>query len=275
MKIQTIIIGKESNLSKALLKKVDDLIVISARDILKDISILSVFYDKKINIIFNNFQSATQLNEIISAESYILNAISVTAKVLDFCKNMNIKIYKIIYTSSSSVYGNNILCNEKDELKPLNLHASLKFANEKLIEKFCTENNIDYTITRVFNMYGGDDKFSIISKIIQCFRNDTKLTVVNNGNAVRDFIYINDVVDIYIKLLSVKNINIVNIGTGKGSSIKSILDLLKNRNISIKIDSIFRDELKISTADTNLLEKMIGKIYFTEVESYLKEELKI
>ncbi|MFW2612238.1 NAD-dependent epimerase/dehydratase family protein [Aliarcobacter butzleri] len=275
MKIQTIIIGKESNLSKALLKKVDDLIVISARDILKDISVLSVFYDKKINIIFNNFQSATQLNEIISAESYILNAISVTAKVLDFCKNMNIKIYKIIYTSSSSVYGNNILCNEKDELKPLNLHASLKFANEKLIEKFCTENNIDYTITRVFNMYGGDDKFSIISKIIQCFRNDTKLTVVNNGNAVRDFIYINDVVDIYIKLLSVKNINIVNIGTGKGSSIKSIFDLLKNHNISIKMDNIFRDEVKISTADTNLLEKMIGKIYFTEVESYLKEELKI
>ena len=37
------------------------------------------------------------------------------------------------------------------------------------------------------------------------------------------------------------------------------------------MDNIFRDEVKISTADTNLLEKMIGKIYFTEVESYLKD----
>ena len=68
MKIQTVIIGKESNFSSALLKNMEDLIVISARDILKNTFILSVFCNKKINIIFNNFQSATQLNEIVSAE---------------------------------------------------------------------------------------------------------------------------------------------------------------------------------------------------------------
>ena len=48
MKIQTVIIGKESNFSSALLKNMEDLIVISARDILKNTFILSVFCNKKI-----------------------------------------------------------------------------------------------------------------------------------------------------------------------------------------------------------------------------------
>ncbi len=275
MKIQTVIIGKESNFSSALLKNMEDLIVISARDILKNTFILSVFCNKKINIIFNNFQSATQLNEIVSAEVYVSNSIGVTAKVLDFCKNENIKIQKIIYTSSSSVYGNNILCNENDELKPMNLHASLKVANEKLVENFCIENSIDYTIARIFNMYGGYDNFSIISKIIKAYKNSEELNIVNNGNAIRDFIHIDDVVDIYSKILDKKDIKILNIGSGNGSSIKNILDFLNNHNIKIKTKNIQRKELKISTADISKLKKILKKDTFFEVEDYLKKELNI
>ena len=221
----TIIIGKSSNLSNHLLKKLSDVKVISAREILDNINILSEFSDEIINIIFNNFQPATQLNNIENSSQYITNSIISTSLVLDYFKNT--KINKIIYTSSSSVYGNNIHCNENDELKPMNLHASLKVANEKLIEKFCNENNIDFTIARIFNMYGGNDNFSVVSKIINTAINNKTITIVNNGNAIRDFIYIDDVVDIYKKLLEYKNIKIVNVGTGNGISIKTILDLLK------------------------------------------------
>lgn len=46
-------------------------------------------------------------------------------------------------------------------------------------------------------MYGGNDNFSIISKIIKAYKNNEEL---NNGNAIRDFIHIEDVVDIYSKI---------------------------------------------------------------------------
>ena len=270
------IIGKGSNLSSFLSKKIINSKLISSREILTNIEELNVLKDNlPINIIFNNFQPATKLNEFVNLENYVVNSILTTSKVLDFIKNNQIKINKIIYTSSSSVYGNNILCNENDELKPMNLHASLKVANEKLVEKFCIENSIDYTIARIFNMYGGDDNFSIISKIIKAYKNNEELNIVNNGNAIRDFIHIEDVVDIYSKILDKKDIKILNIGSGNGSSIKNILDFLNNHNIKIKTKNIQREELKISTADISKLKELFKKDTFFEVEDYLKKELNI
>ena len=270
------IIGKGSNLSSFLSKKIINSKLISSREILTNIEELNVLkYNLPINIIFNNFQPATKLNEFVNLENYVVNSILTTSKVLDFIKNNQIVVNKIIYTSSSSVYGNNILCNENDELKPMNLHASLKVANEKLVEKFCIENSIDYTIARIFNMYGGDDNFSIISKIIKAYKNNEELNIVNNGNAIRDFIHIEDVVDIYSKILDKKDIKILNIGSGNGSSIKNILDFLNNHNIKIKTKNIQREELKISTADISKLKELLKKDTFFEVEDYLKKELNI
>ena len=194
MCIQTIVIGKNSNLSNILIGVLENSIAFSSRKLLEDISILEKYKNQTINLIFNNFQPATQLNSLESCEKYVSNSLLVTAKILDYLKETQIN--KIIYTSSSSVYGNNILCNEKDDLMPMNLHASLKVSNEKLIEKFCLENSINFTIARIFNMYGGEDKFSVISKIIKAYKNNEVLTIVNNGNAIRDFIHIDDVVEI-------------------------------------------------------------------------------
>jgi UDP-glucose 4-epimerase len=266
-----LIIGKNSNLSNVLLKKLNNVNSLSSRAILNNINILDEFKEKKLNIIFNNFQLSTQLNHLDSSVSYITNTILSTSKVLDYFNDTNIN--KIIYTSSSSVYGSNILCNENDDLKPMNLHASLKVANEKLIEKYCSDKNIDYTITRVFNMYGGDDNFSIISKLLNCAKENNEITIVNNGNAIRDFIHIDDVVDIYSKLLDIKNTKLLNIGTGNGSSIKSIIDFLYNHNIYIKTNNIFRDELKTSTANNKLLNELFYKNSFIKVEEYLQKEL--
>lgn len=270
---ETLIIGKDSNLSKHLLSTVERSYSFSAREISSNDTGLNRFKKSRINLIFNNFQPAVELNQLTSTFEYISNSITVTAKILDFFKNS--KINKIIYTSSSSVYGNNIYCNEKDELKPLNLHASLKVANEKLIEKFCLTNNIDFTIARIFNMYGGSDKFSIISKIIDSIKSNKEITIVNQGNAIRDFIHIDDVVEIYLKLLDLKDINYVNIGTGNGISIKNILDFLKNKGIDLKIKNIDKEELKVSTADNHLVAKITDKYLFKEIENFFCEELNI
>jgi len=70
----------------------------------------------------------------------------------------NLKINKII------------ICSENDPILPLNLHASLKVANGRSIEKFSIDTKINYTIARVFNTYGGDNNFSIISKIINRYK---------------------------------------------------------------------------------------------------------
>ncbi len=273
MSDKIIIIGKNSNLSRRLKTKLLNSKVISSRDILKNIETLSEFKNKRIKLILNNFQPATQLNLMSNSKNYIENSIGTTSKILHYLLNNNIKIKKIIYTSSSSVYGDNIFSTETDQVKPLNLYASLKVANEKMIEKFSIENKIDFTISRLFNMYGGNDKFSIISKIFLAIKFNKELTIVNNGNSVRDFIHIDDVVDIYIKLLDIKNINILNIGTGVGKSIKNIIRYFKKYNIIIAIKNLRKKELKKSTANIKILNKVLKKKKFIQLEDFIKNEL--
>lgn len=267
----TLIIGKNSNLTQALAHNIPECRIVSSRELSSNIEMLSPFKDQAINLIFNNFQTATRLNETENTAQYIENSIGITAKVLDYLNETPIK--KILYTSSSSVYGNNIFCSETDEVKPLSLHAALKVSNEKLIEKYSQNRHIDYTIARIFNMFGGNDIFSIIHKIFIAYTQNETLTVINNGNAIRDFIHIDNVVDVYSRLLTASNIPIINIGSGHGTSIRNILDFLKNHRIELKTQTLSRDELKISTANNAIMLSLFGHYTFKKVEDYLLEQL--
>lgn len=260
------IIGARSNLSTVLKGKIFDSTLIDTEAAL--VGDFDVNVNEENIIIFNNFQPATRLNDISSPQDYISNAVLSTACVLEKLKNA--PIAKIIYSSSASVYGNNIYCKEQDTLQPLNLHSALKIANEKLIEKFCVESSIDFTIARVFNMYGGDDNFSVISKLLKSARQDFEFTLINNGNAIRDFIHVDDVANVYVKILNIKGIKHLNIASGKGVSIGQMIDFLKLCGVEIRTSVIFRDELRVSTACTELLSSIVDVNSFKSVYDFIK-----
>ena len=114
------------------------------------------------------------------------------------------KINKIIYTSSSSVY-NSIDDRQLADHRNRKIYSSTKLAAENLVKNFCSKNKINFTIVRLFNVFGGNDKFSIISKIIDTYkRKNNFLNLINRGEAVRDFIHINDVTFIYNLILKQK-----------------------------------------------------------------------
>lgn len=269
-----LIIGKNSNLSKLLHKNITNTHLISSQNSIKELNKLNLTQYKIINIIFNNFQISTKLNDLSNPSEYISRSIMTTATVLEYIKEHNLDINKIIYSSSSSVYGNNELCHETDSLQPLSLHSSLKIANEKLIATFCNENRIDYTITRIFNMYGGDDHFSIVSKIVNAYRNDETLNIFNKGSATRDFIHICDVVEVYRTLLNDKiNANILNLGRGIEMSVANLIEFLQEHNITIKTKSKSRSELKKSTADVSKLLEIMGEREFIQIKEFLLHKI--
>jgi len=269
----TLVIGKRSNLSKKLSEKLDDIILISSKNVFIDNNLFYKYNDYDVTIILNIFQPATKLNDISDPAKYIRNSILGTAKILSQI-NGSMRLNKIIYTSSASVYGNNNFCSEDDDLVPLSFQASLKLANEKMIEKFCIDNGIDYTIARIFNMYGGEDKFSIVSKLIQSIRDEESISLINNGSAIRDFIHIDDVVDVYDKLIDNHSIKALNIASGLGVSVKNMIDSLKLNSINIKINNINREEIKISTASIKQLKEIIDVDKFTRVEDFILKNIK-
>lgn len=269
-----IIIGKRSNLSQQLSEKIENCILISSDKVDNELPDILKDAQQPINLIFNNFQNSTLLSENSIFDKYIENSIVVTSKVLTMLLSSNLDIAKIIYTSSSSVYGNNKFCSETDQVMPMSLQAALKVANEELIKRFCVARGINFTIARIFNMYGGEDRFSVISKIKDAYKHNQPLNIINGGMAVRDYIHIEDVVEVYKKILKTENLPVIlNIASGNGKRVHDILNHLKSKNINIEIKNQQRDEIKASIANIDLLSTLLDTSGFIRVEDYLSKEL--
>ncbi|MDB4115492.1 NAD-dependent epimerase/dehydratase family protein [Planktomarina sp.] len=268
-----IIIGKRSNLSEKLAFFIDDVVLISSGSISHELDAIDWLNVKETNLIFNQFQPSNRLNDLSRPVDYINNSILSTAIALEYFSKKHISLNKVIYTSSSSVYGSNEACRESDLINPLSLHSALKVTNERLVSKYCQDMNVDYTLARVFNMYGGRDKFSIVSKILRSHRDNELLTIVNNGDSIRDFIHIDDVAHVYNKLLTTNNLPIINVASGTGVSVSSLLNLLKENKIAIYTNNISLSEIPVSIADNSKLLSVLGEYDFKSVSSYILDQI--
>jgi len=274
----TIIIGERSNLSFKLTKKILNSEVYSATSLSKSLFELRKFKGKKVNIIFNNFQPSNNLSSFVDPCKYIELSISLTVRILMQLIENGALINQIIYTSSSSVYGNLIKTDKTDDyskVAPIGIPASLKYLNEQFLTEVCKNYDLNLIITRIFNLYGGNDNFSIISKIINSYKNKSTLNVRNGGKSLRDFIHINNVVDIYEKLLnnSLVKFDIIDIGIGQAQSLEGILIYLSKNGYAIETENSTSFEIDFSQADISKIQKIINVSSFMDVKLFLLKKL--
>ena len=271
----TVIIGKRSNLSSALSKRLHTADLLSSESLLESLFQLDKYNGKKINIVFNNFQPSKQLQSFVNPPFYVEVSISLTVKILTYLIDSDAKINKIIYTSSSSVYGNSSTTDEDSQPCPVSIPSSLKRLNEQFLEQICHQYKLNLTIARIFNMYGGNDEFSIIRKLYDCYQNKTVLTIFNNGDSIRDFIHIDNVVDIYEKLLldSSLSVSILNIGSGKGQSLSNILKNLSKNGYCIDTSNTYSKEIPLSKSNIIRLSTVVDVASFIDVNEYLLNKL--
>lgn len=258
--IQTIILGKRSFLTKEIKKKNKKVKVISSAQI-KKFNIKN-YSCKKINIIINLFHPTYAIIE--NKKKFKQLSIDLVFEFLN--KIHPNKINKIIYTSSSVVFYN---------IKNPKAHRFQYLKMKKLVEKkltlFCKKFKIELIISRPFNIYGKNDKYSIIQKLKNHKKNNLNLTIFNNGNSVRDFINVEDVAKVYNALIKKKFIGIIGIGTGRGTSIRQLVE--KTGNIKNVIFSKKKNfELSKSICDTKKLSNIVNIDKFKKVENYLKNK---
>jgi nucleoside-diphosphate-sugar epimerase len=276
MSTKTLIFGSRSNFSRQLKKNISNSELVSGDTVLNNKNYLKQFKScENLNIIINSFYPATKLNLFSEPLAYIQSSILILASILNQIKELQISVGKILYTSSASVYGVNNYCHENDVLMPLNLHSSLKVSSEKLIEGFCNEMDINYVTARVFNMYGGSDKFSVISKVINANLLHSTLHLVNYGCSIRDYIHINDVVMCYKKILECDVRGVINVASGKGESVKNILNFLEEKGIrKFNIKNYEKSEIDISVANIDNLSGIIDSNDFVNVTDYIMLKIK-
>ena len=263
---KTYLIGS-GYLSRKLSKKINHSEIVSTHELIEKINQINK-EKKKINLIINAFYSARKLNSLNSYKLFTKKSLLNLSEIFD-----NIKpklINKVLYTSSSSVYGSvggkANLIDEKNRF----IYSSFKLSAENLVKNFCNKNKIYFDICRVFNLYGVNDNFSIISKLLECKKKRNSIEIFNDGMSVRDFIHVDDIVQIYKRLLNLKESNIFDVGTGKGIKIRNIVKNLNLPNKNVKFVKRKSFEIDSSIANNNDLLKKIKLKKFKSLEKFMK-----
>ena len=136
-------------LSEKLSKQIIGSKIYSASELKKNLNLINTS-KKKIKLIINSSYSSRKLNNLISYKIFIEKSILEISEILDLINPKLIE--KIIYTSSSSVYGS---INNKINISDPNnrfIYSSLKLSGEMLFKNFCNKKNIDLDICRIFNL---------------------------------------------------------------------------------------------------------------------------
>ena len=147
------------------------------------------------------------------------------------------RIPRVIFASTATVYGmkSDFPVKESDEVNPITIYDKHKLlAEEQLI--FATQKNIiSAVILRLANVYGPSVNESmasdrgILSKITRMKFEGKKLYVYGNGLYLRDYVYIDDVVEAFLySSIMINNSCIYNVASGYGTSIKDVFSLISS-----------------------------------------------
>ena len=155
-----------------------------------------LFKDQKFDVVCNLAAQAGVRNSIQNPDTYIDSNIVGFLNILECCKNHNIK--KLVYASSSSIYGNNKKTpfDEIDNTdNPISLYAATKKSNELMAHSYSHLFKINTIGLRFFTVYGSwgrpDMAYYLFADAIT---KDKPIKVFNDGDLSRDFTHIDDIV---------------------------------------------------------------------------------
>lgn len=199
---------------------------LSSQDVLEDVLKED---DIVIHLISTSFPNNSNINIYLDAKSNILTGIM----LIETCVKR--KINKIIFASSGgAIYGpvQSIPIDEHHELNPISSYGIHKLVIEKYLDLAHKLYGINTISLRIANPYGpGQQPFKgqgFISTALASVILNKKVQVWGDGNAIRDYIYIEDVCEAFCKAIEYDGeYSVFNIGSGIGHSINEILENIK------------------------------------------------
>jgi len=208
--------------------------------------------------------------EELEWSEYFENNISGTLNVLEYCIQKKAK--RLIYVSSY-VYGNPKYCpiDENHPVNPHNAYTESKYLGERLCQFYCNRSDLNVTILRPFNIFGKSmrDGF-LIANLINSAKTGQKATIVNK-NSKRDFLYIDDFVDLILKIKDYNSkCDIFNVGSGVSYSFEDIINKIEkitSRKINVDYSENKESFINEITVDISKIKDKIGwqpKVSFDE-----------
>ena len=261
--------GKEENL-KSVIDKITFL-----KDSILNMELLEK-QSQNIDGIFHQAALASVQDSFSKLDEYHNVNVNGTENILKLAKKND---FRVVYASSSSVYGNpeRIPIKESDKKNPINPYAETKLKKEQLAIKY-SEMGVKVIGLRYFNVFGkGQSKeyAGVLKLFLERIRDKLPPKINGDGTQFRDFVYVEDVADANIMSMdSDINHGFYNVGTNTSIT---ILELAKTiiKSSGLDIQPIFGPALKgdvqRTIANIDLIKEEIGWEPTILLEKWIEE----
>ncbi len=243
-------------------------------DITDKVNLLNLFSKNSFDIIINLAAQAGVRFSLENPHTYVENNIVGFLNILECCKDFPPK--KLLYASSSSVYGKNTTqpfsINQKVD-SPVSMYAVTKKTNELMAHTYSELYNFNTVGLRFFTVYGPWGRpdmapFLFANAIVK----NKAIKVFNHGEMKRDFTYVDDIVksiSILISKPSVQKYLILNIGNSKPIELLHFIKCLETsfaKKANKDLMSMQDGDLVDTWADINDLVRITNFIPETKIE---------
>jgi UDP-glucose 4-epimerase len=244
----------------------------------------------------------TNLDDLTSSIDYIFHlaamaSVPLSVEMPEECNDVNVNatvrllksaadndVKKIVFSSSSAVYGENrnMPLKETEPLMPTSPYAASKASCELYLRSFYDSYGLNYTALRYFNVFGPkQDKNSqyaaVIPNFISALLEGERAVIYGDGEQTRDFVYVGDIVRANITSAESDYNGVINVASGEKLTINRLYEIVKN-TLGSDLEPEYLPErpgdIKHSLADNSNLEKIGIKIDSANFETHLEETVK-
>lgn len=219
------------------------------------------------DVVFYLVSSTVPGDDVDVSKELFLN-VSQLLQVLEQCEYH--KIQKFIFFSSSSVYGAQLQfpISESSVPLPISAHGIQKLTMEYYIGLFSRRSTVDCKILRLSNPFGPGQNIhgrqGFISIVIGHLKSGTPVSIRGTGEDVRDYIYIDDVVDACANLVITESSELVfNMGCGEGYTLNQVLEIFEEQlGYPVPVEHIAcrESDIPVSVLDTSKMQSEFGCI---------------
>lgn len=184
-----------------------------------------------------------------------------TINLLKACVDSKVK--RLVYSASSSAYGNTIKLpsKEEDPINPISPYAMQKYYGEVACKMFSNVYGIETVSLRYFNVYGERQSLEGAYALVMCVfarqrLNDEPLTIRGDGEQRRDFTHVMDIARANLLAMNSEKVGkgeVINIGNSDNRSVNQIAKMIGGPTIKVKPVIEPRETLADNTKAKNLL----------------------
>ena len=184
----------------------------------------------EVSAVYHMAARAGVRQSFLTPENYVEDNTVATTNIAKFTKSNNIE--KLIIASTSSIYGNsgqNLMSENKDEkIQPPSVYASTKLSGEILSKIMMEDSDTNLLLPRFFTVYGpyGRPDMSIL-RFIHWILEEKEVLVLGDGEQMRSFTYIDDVIEALLLMLDYNESDTFNIGSNTTVSLNEVIKTIE------------------------------------------------